>query len=533
LRSLAAPIPAQSAAVLALLAMYLGHAAVFGWYIADDAGISLAYARNLAHGFGPVLYAGAPAVEGYSNPLWVGILTVAAGLHLDGGDGIVLLKIAGLLFGLAALVLTMVLARVVYPEDADLHWLAPALLAAWTPFVFWSGAGLENPLYACVLVGSATLQLRELREPSLKPWSALALLAVATTRPEGCAFFIAFLVHRLVVAPPLTAIALRRLAAWCGTFVTGFAVFLLARHAVFGAWVPNTYYAKAGGRHLSALAHYLSDPDDGGWQYVRQFVGNAWPILIAAAISFADLRHWRSVMLFAAIAGGTVLYVVFVGGDFWPQARFFTATLPFLAVAAQHGIVIATRAVPRARQIAAAVLLVVVASFSLRPSLDLRAQDQNDTLISLQGRLKQGRKVRALADAAGIADPLYLDPDIGGPALAGLRILDLGGLTDIHIARFQYDPYFFATYVFVEQRPHYIRTQATWTKSSRITAYPEFAEQYVAIEEHSDALGRHGLFVRRDLASGAAPRTPNPSFAQAVRDAWAVRAREKERGRPR
>jgi hypothetical protein len=224
---------------------------------------------------------------------------------------------------------------------------------------------------------------------------------------------------------------------------------------------------------------------------------------------------------------------VFVGGDFWPQARFLTATLPFLAVAAQHGIVIATRRHPRMRLIGAAALLLSVASISLQPSLDLRVQHQNDTLISLQGRLKQGRKVRALADAAGIADPLYLDPDIGGPALVGLRILDLGGLTDIHIARFQYDPYFFPTYVFVEQRPHFIRTQATWTKSSRITEYPEFAEQYVAIEEHRDALGRHGLFVRRDLASGAAPRTPHPSFAQAVRDARIVLAREKERGRPR
>ena len=178
------------------------------------------------------------------------------------------------------------------------------------------------------------------------------------------------------------------------------------------------------------------------------------------------------------------------------------------------------------------VLLLIVAT-SVQPSLDLRRQHHEDTLISLQGRLKQGRRVRALADAAGIADPLYLDPDIGGPALAGLRILDLGGLTDIHIARFQYDPYYFPTYVFVEQRPHFIRTQATWTRSSRISEYPQFTEQYVAIEERRDALGRHGLFIRKDLATGAGPRETHPSFAQAVRDARAVRERENERGRPR
>ena len=533
MRTLAAATPRRTVPVAVIASVYLAHASVFGWYIADDAGISLAYARNLAHGFGPVLYAGAPAVEGYSNPLWVAILTVASGLRLDVGDGIVLLKVGGLLLGLATLVLTAVLSRTAYPENVEMQWLAPAILALWTPFTFWSGAGLENPLYAGCLVAAAILQLRELTNPSSRPWSAVALLAVALARPEGCAFFAAFLAHRLLHAPPRTLDAVGHLAVWCAVFLAGFSLFLLARHAVFGAWVPNTYYAKAGGRHLIALAYYLSDPADSGWQYVALFIRSGWPVVFAACISFLAPGHWRSKTLIAAIVGGTCLYVVFVGGDFWPQARFFTASLPFLAIAAQRGISIAAQRLPRGRRVAAAGLLAVVAFISIRPSLDLSRQHQNDTLISLQGRLAQGRKVRALADAAGIADPLYLDPDIGGPALVGLRILDLGGLTDVHIARFQYDPAFFPTYVFDERRPHFIRTQANWTRSSRITEYRQFSEQYVAIEEKRDALGRHGLFIRRNLTTAAGPRTSQPSFAQAVRDGRAVRAREKERGRPR
>ena len=110
-------------------------------------------------------------------------------------------------------------------------------------------------------------------------FAALALLAVALTRPEGCAFFVAFLLQRLLVTPPRTALGLRRLASWSGIFVAGFTLFLLGRHAVFGAWVPNTYYAKASGRHLSELAYYLSHPEDSGWQYVLSFGRGAWPIL--------------------------------------------------------------------------------------------------------------------------------------------------------------------------------------------------------------------------------------------------------------
>ena len=44
-----------------------------GWLI-DDAGISFAYARNLANGAGFVSQPGRVPVEGFSNPLWTLLL---------------------------------------------------------------------------------------------------------------------------------------------------------------------------------------------------------------------------------------------------------------------------------------------------------------------------------------------------------------------------------------------------------------------------------------------------------------------------
>ena len=511
---------------LVLGALYLIHSAAFGWYIADDAGISLAYARNLVKGFGPALYPGGPAVEGYSNPLWVALLAVGAALRLDGGYGIPLMKIVGLALGAVTLVLTWRLGRRAYP-DGELAWLAPLLLAAWTPFVFWNGAGLENGLYACVLVLAALLQLRELDDPRAAPWSAVALLAVALTRPEGCAFFLAFALHRLMTGGVR---GWRQPAVWTSIFVLGLAAFLALRYFMFGAWLPNTYDAKVMDRSLGRLASYAFDADDPGREYLVDFGRAWWPVAVAAALGLADLRRWRVNLLFAGVIGGTAAYALYVGGDFWPAGRFFTAVLPFTALAAQHGI---ARTLGQFRYAAPGVALVLVAAVavsSLHASLDLRRRHHEDTLISLQGRLEQGLKVRALAASYGVEDPLYLDPDIGGPTLTGLRVLDLGGLTDIHIAKFHYFPAFFRQYIFEEQRPHFIRTHATWTRSSRITQYPEFAAQYRAIREYRDARGLHGLFVRRDLATGAGPRG-QASFGAARELARAIRRREAQRER--
>lgn len=66
--SLAATPRRQSAIFAVLVLGYLLHAAQYGDWLVDDAGITFAYARNLAAGHGPVVNIGEAPVEGYSNP---------------------------------------------------------------------------------------------------------------------------------------------------------------------------------------------------------------------------------------------------------------------------------------------------------------------------------------------------------------------------------------------------------------------------------------------------------------------------------
>ena len=520
----------SAAGVILAGGLYLAHAALLGDYVADDAGISLAYARNLAAGFGPVLYPGGEAVEAYSNPLWTALLTAGAALGLDGADGIPLLKTLGLVCGVLTLALTAAAARAVYPDDGVV-WVAPALLASLAPFAFWTASGMENGLFACLMVLTLTLQLRELRGGGAWPWSALTASALALTRPEGIAFAAAFLLHRATAGERV-----RQLARWAVVVAAIFGLFLAARLLVFGEWVPNTYYAKVAlyGRHLRSLPGYLLDPSDRGTRYLLDAARAVWPLLALAAVGLLDRPWGRGNLLLAGLLAGSALYVVYVGGDFWPAGRFFTASLPLVALAAQHAVNLASHRHRLAGLVLAAVVTGVTLNRSLGVTAELRVLHGGDALISLQGRLDTGRRLSALTHALGLRDALIMDPDIGGLAVAGHRVLDTGGLADIHIARFHYEPTAFRSYVFAERRPDIIRTHATWTASSRVTTFPEFAARYVALQSRRDALGLHGEFIRRELVAGpraARPASRPPSWRQAIEDGRARRSREAERAR--
>lgn len=484
---------AETAVAIAACAVLTLHALSFGSYIADDAAISLTYARNFARGDGLVLVPGDAPVEGYSNPLWVLLLALGAwaggAAHPEW-----LLKGLGLIFAACTVLLSVRLARRAYGRPpAEILWIAPAVIATSTPFAFWSVAGLENPLYAGLLTLSALLYLGELDSPHRSPiGSALALVALALTRPEGVAFAAVFLVHRLLVRA-------RRTATWTLVFIGCYAGFLLWRYWYFSAWLPNTFYAKIGDRHLGELLVYALSPDDPGRSYLVRF-GAVFATLVAlAAVGLLSRAHGRASLLLAGIAAAQALFVLYVGGDWWPGDRFVTPVIPLLAVLAQRGVqrVLDALRLTHGRLAVAAVAAIACAVPNVEALAGFWRTDP-DRLISLRSRLARARTVRALSAIAHVPDPTYLEPDIGGPSLAGLRVIDLGMLADVHLARFHYYPPFFRQYIFEERKPDFIRTHSGWSRASRLATYPELRRDYLAVTEERSKGELAGLFVRKD-----------------------------------
>jgi hypothetical protein len=203
----------------------------------EDAGISFAYARSLAEGWGPRPHVGSELVEGYSNPLWVALLAVAQWLEFDvfaSASALGMVSVA------VAVLATWAVGRAW--GRPLVGWLGAALLATHAQLLIWSQSGLENGLFAaCVAVGLWRLSVRDDR------WGApLAFTALALTRPEGLVWAgMAAVGHLSLGAKEDRVATVAR--GWAVGFVAPMLAYHLVRYGVFALPWPATYYAKLGG----------------------------------------------------------------------------------------------------------------------------------------------------------------------------------------------------------------------------------------------------------------------------------------------
>ena len=271
----------------------------------EDAGISFAYARNLAQGHGLVPWPGTERVEGYSNPLWVALLAIAnlAGLSpFTASDGL------GAVFGALAIPLAYALVRHLRPQGrGDAAVLGAALLAGSSQHLIWAGAGLENSLFVVLLLAGLVRLGTELEHSARHPWSAVLFLLLVFTRPEAIAY-------SAFAAAAVLLVTIRRDFAWP---------------------FPNTYYAKLGRNGVYQPFGWNA----AGWSYIRDWFAQhravpALPLLGFAMIG-ATLHRWRLLVL------GMVSLAVLVAFD-----GRWTDGPAWWAAAEEHWVVLRVWSIP-------------------------------------------------------------------------------------------------------------------------------------------------------------------------------------------
>ncbi len=256
-------LPLGLVAVSVLL--FAVHASAYAAWLIDDAGISIAYATNFAHGHGLVSQPGSPPVEGYSDALWVMLLAALARLGVLWVPGT--LKVLGVVFVAATYASLLAVIRRVAVRPLLATGLVLLFCSANPSFVIWCTSGLENALYTFTIVILALLTLRAVEAERAERVMALAggvAFLVATTRPDGALF---------ALLPPAFLIATGRrrgrpLLAYALTFGAPMALFLVSRALVFHRLLPNTYSAKGGIRvdglfDVAKLARLLDGAFDG------------------------------------------------------------------------------------------------------------------------------------------------------------------------------------------------------------------------------------------------------------------------------
>lgn len=560
-------------------ALFLLHALVFGRWIIDDAGISFAYARNLAAGHGLVSQPGMPPVEGFSNPLWV--LLLAPWPKLGLGDPTVTAKLLSVVLVLGTFALLESALTLLTRGSRWVPLITLLLLAVNSCFVIWTVSGLENPLYAfllCLLLRISAGALREgwpeepeeqeLPAPAVvaarsRRRSRLALLSagagavaalLAMTRPDGAVFCT---VYPLLVAGaaglpagdrsrrvPAPRRALACLGSYGAAFVLLGGAFLGARYLYFGELVPNTFHAKGGPGMADVLAVATLQP----WviqKTVSLFGAVSGPaagavllLLVAGCAYLAGRRMWRrehgTLLVFAAAAA---LVYLLLPPDWMPGFRFATPFLPaayaFLAVVARSvGLALAPRGInPRfaARMAMLAAVGLAVAFFGGWSLLFAAVPTVPFASVARDYGLRFNRYAAMLGVGEGGS---ILLPDLGGTLWTSrLRVFDLAGLCDKTIARtLRRDSEAFHDYIFERVRPTFIHTHEYWTAVARFDEDPRFRRDYVPLDEAPDPWVRaklgaeiySGDYLRRDVAE------LHPAAVSSIREELA-RARRQAR----
>lgn len=420
--------------VLCLLLVFVFACLLFIDATSDDAYITMRYARNAATGEG-LVYSPGERVEGYSNPLWLGLLVIAAKL----GAGLVgAAKVMGLAAAAAAMLLALGIIGRVTGQRGGLNALGLLPLVTSAALVVYATSGLETVLYACLLTGVVYWWPRA----EEGQWWAAAGCAVgaALTRPEGALVLAAVVIWRGVTLAlenkrdaesPRGTVRVYWLSLPLIALVMG--GFLLARHAYYGDWLPNTFYAKPPGAFgtmglLSPLT-YLRDYllDDGAWLWLALVV--AWPLAVFMA-DRALPRHSAMIVAGLLIAGVQAALVIHARGDWMALHRFLVPVTPLL-VGLGYGALIRLQP-PRAVLVGVPVLLALLNLVQLAQVREQFMRGEYPySVMAGQPQEMAGKWLRAHFPA----NTIVATKRIGGVGyFSGLRIVDTLGLVDREIA---------------------------------------------------------------------------------------------------
>lgn len=498
-----------------------------GWLI-DDAGISLAYARNLGAGHGLTSQPGLEAVEGFSNLLWTLILTPLATWLLPWMVPCLKTLSIGLVVGSLYCLYRLLVDELHRP---GVFVLGSCIVAANPSFVIWTTSGLENPLLAFLVAATCFLLYRCLRtllqsdSRHRPPFRLLAvtLAALALTRPDAILYF---------AAPPLLALIhssqSRTPLGWAFKVLLVGGALLLAvamwRYWYFGDLLPNTFYSKQGGMGDLLSSVLLLSPRAGVpvialTSSVAPAVGPWSLIALLCSIPLLITRnHWRvEHSVFAVTTSLGLASFVLLRQDWMPEFRFGTGFLllyPLFCTLILTDVLRGSASVSNqwegvSRPVRVAALATLAGLFILllrhdRQRLAHFAAKPTLPLAVVEERF--GARFNTLAETLGVSHGSILLPDLGGTLLRSeLRIYDLAGLVDRTIARswfYRRDSKRFLDYVFEEARPSFIHVHDPWHRLTPLLLDPRFEQTYIGLwQQHPGRPDFSQDYVRRELAS--------------------------------
>jgi hypothetical protein len=482
-------------------------------WIIDDAAISMSYARNLWYGNGLISQYGAPAVEGFSDPLWVLILSPFT-------EFLNIVSIAKCISLVMVFIAAMRFANTVAKiGNTWLGFLAAILLVLQPSITIWTQSGLENAL-TLMLGVELLIYLQKASCGNLSKKLAIQAgvvsAALALTRPEGIVY--------AALYPLLVILLLRQqrvgkyqtfLIAAAIPFAVA-AMYELFRWMYFDALVPNTYLAKGGVTTarisaLLALDPYVLQIWQDIFRSVFGYAGQTWAVLILlwSTVSIFRGRNRTLVIPSIMMLFVSLLLIVLLPSDWMPENRLATLVYPpfylLIVLAIWH---INNKKLAILISLGLVLLGVWQSSSRLQEFLD-------QPTISKDEVEDRSRIFEQWGKLLSKSRPTILTADVGGILWRDkIEVVDLGMLVNRPIAKSlgEYRPTpdrnSFHKYIFEEARPDFIATRAYHAWLADLDGDPRFRRDYIPIREYIDTwvLQRKGIevyagdYVKRSLA---------------------------------
>ncbi|MCK4352009.1 hypothetical protein KAW65_01230 [candidate division WOR-3 bacterium] len=290
-------------------------------YTVDDSFISYRYAHNLVSGNGLVFNPG-ERVEGHSNFLWIVIIALFQSFGLN---SLWVSKILGIFLSILNLLIIYRFSVYISGRKGFFYLLSLWLISLDIGFIRWSIAGLETQLFLCLLMLGVYYFALEC-ETDRFPMSSIFFLLMSLARVEGPFIFLIALIYRIYIKRGRWA---SKDTIWTIIFLVLYFLYFSWRTLYYGSFLPNIYYAKT----LGAWKQLID-----GLVYIFAFIRDnggilLFPIMLIPAVT----RHNKAKYLYPFV-GGYLIFIIYVGGDWMLDYRFFIPILPFIFILFQEGI---------------------------------------------------------------------------------------------------------------------------------------------------------------------------------------------------
>ncbi len=518
----------QLLVVLVPFSFYLFNTSFLSGWIIDDAGITYAYARNLADGYGLVSQPGVTPVEGYSNFLWLLLITPFFWLNLF--HPYITVKVISFV---------CVLLTYIYLHYSIKHitnkilpsFIILACLSLNTSYLIWTCSGLENPLFG--LLGTILLFWLIKTPPDMRTNKKVSIIiglivsAIGLTRPDGIMFsivFPAYLLYLWLFSHINFKHMLHSFLSYTSTVVLLIGTFILFRYSYFGELFPNTYYVKGGptitkliqsillqGINLTKMQEIVSS----------LFGATFWLITIitiiisATILIFQKVKRDNIVILLLITYISLIIHIV-MPNDWMGEYRFATLFIIFY----YSTLIILTTLIMnflfhkyRYKEAIKVFVFIVLLAGITKEHYQRYNTFIDAPVVAFEGvKRYYSDRFDNYSDKLNLKSASILLPDIGATLFySKLRVYDLVGLTDPVTARtLRKDKVRFYNYVFDEIKPTFIHIHGNWTYQSNLDSDPRFREDYIPISEYQDAYVKKqtglelmsGDFIRKDAIVG-------------------------------